>query len=73
MVNSHFYFYDFWFYGFSKPDFPLLCEDSPALVSSPGEAEATTVDGGVCLEPQSHLTPEIITVDGFMTIQACTF
>ena len=54
------------FYGFRKPDFPLLCEDSPTLVPSPGEAEATTVDGGVCLEPQSYLTPENITMDSPM-------
>jgi hypothetical protein len=59
MVNCDYDFYDFLFYGFWKPDFPLLCKDSPTLVPSPGEAEATTVDGGVCLEPQSHLTPEI--------------
>jgi hypothetical protein len=40
------------------PDFSLLSEVSPALVTRPGEAEPAPVDGGVSTEPQAQLTPE---------------
>ncbi len=40
------------------PDFSLLSEVSPALVTRPGKAEPAPVDGGVSTEPQAQLTPE---------------
>ena len=41
-----------------SPDFPLVCKRAAALVTSPGDAKAASIDGRVSSEPQSQLTPE---------------